>query len=214
MQSTGLQIKSYIRTPILLLLFFTSLGIAGLNLSVPYHKIIDWDTAFWVGMTRAGFSTCCLHPLQDNLWWVYGEVAEMTGEPLVALQLFFLFLSCWEAFFMACCFKFFRRAALSLLAAMTYPLFPVIQNLSAYYEDNLFKIPFLMATLVFIFHRRGSEWTIYVAIALFSYTCLLAMDALLWGPIVTALILWRIFKEHDRPINENLLFVTKARFSA
>lgn len=111
---------------------------------------------------------------------------------------------------MACCFKFFRRAALSLLAAMTYPLFPVIQNLSAYYEDNLFKIPFLMATLVFIFHRRGSEWTIYVAIALFSYTCLLAMDALLWGPIVTALILWRIFKEHDRPINENLLFVTKS----
>lgn len=188
------------------------LCVGALNLSVSFHKEIDWDTAFWIALTRSGFSTCCLHPLQDSLWWGYNGISDLIGNPLTALQSFFFgFLLLGSILYGMLFQTLFGRRSLSLLAAGAYPLFPLIQNLSAYFEDNLFKIPFLIAALLLIFRyrREHGTWAMYLGIAVFSYACLVAMDALLWGPVLAALILWRIFSERDQSTNSKVFFCVK-----
>jgi hypothetical protein len=171
------------------------------HLTTDFHKDIDGDMAFFLDRVRRGGPTCCYHPLLDYPLAIYRALAALTGDHLLALQLFFLsFLLLATSLYGIVFHRLFRSLSLSLLAAATYPMVPLVQNLLAHFEDNLVKLPLLLGVLALVLgHEAGARpWRPYLAIALFVFTCLVALDALTWAPFVAGLILWRHVTATDR----------------
>jgi hypothetical protein len=201
-----------LRVLLLVAIPVASVLLASRHLTTDFHKEIDWDMAFSLGLVRAGRPTCCLHPLLDVPLALYRAFAALTGNHLLALQLFFCIALVLGAVLYGVVFhSLFRSLALSLLAAAAYPMFPLVQNLLSYFEDNLVKLPLLLGVFALILwdDADGKPWGPYLAIALFMFTCLVAVDALSWAPFIVALILWRrITVASERP-RHLLLFGTK-----
>jgi len=180
------------------LLAVLGMALGALNLTGSFHKVLDWDTAFWFSRVRNGMPTCCLHPLQDNLWWFYKALFSLTQRPLLSLQVFFLFfLVAGSILYGRLFFLLSANLRIALLAVATFSLFPLIQNLASFFEDNVFKQPFLIATMVLIFSGDNEKRrrNFLLATILFTYCVLLALDTLLWLPTIAAVMLWVLLSD-------------------
>lgn len=172
-------------------------GIAVANLSALYNRGMDWDLAFFLAPFRlAHISRLPFHPVMDLPFRLYSGFLWASDDPLFSLQAFYFVVVLLGAVLNGLLFHLlFRRRSLSLLAGAVYPLFPVVQNLSTYYEDNLLKLTCLLGILVLIFAHRDRRHcgSLYLTCFAASFLCLVSTDAFVWMPFIAALMAWRFW---------------------